>query len=71
MQNRSEKFKIWLTDLTPAKVEALVKLERQARLIGHVKALTGANDEKLIKTLIEISDSLKKEYEVILLAEPV
>ena len=60
---RSEKFALWLKDMTPEKVAMLVLFERKARMLCHVFALTGGGDEKLMKALVEANDALRGEYE--------
>jgi hypothetical protein len=60
---RSEKFALWLKDLTPEKIEKLVLFERKARMLCHVFSLTGGGDEKLMRSLVEANDALRGEYE--------
>ena len=55
-------LKRWLKDLTPAKVELIVQLEKAARLLAHVKQLTGDCDPKLVERLVAVSAEIKKAY---------
>ena len=61
--DRATLFQQWLIDLTPQKMELLVRLEKCARMVTHVKYLTGENDEKLITGLVKASDELRGSYE--------
>lgn len=61
--DRSEKFREWLKDLTPEKVEHLVKLEKQARLLIHVFDLVGEIDTKAFHNLARVSHEIKAAYE--------
>lgn len=70
MSNRSDKFVYWLKDGAPEKVNLLVSLERAARMISHVKMLTGDIDEKLVLKLVGVSEEIRKHYESVEMDAP-
>lgn len=61
--DRSERFREWLKDLTPEKVEKLVKMEKNVRLIIHVWNLVNELDVKVFHNLCRAHHEIKEEYE--------
>lgn len=61
--DRSEKFREWLKDLTPEKVDQLAKMEKQVRLLIHVWDLIQEVDVKAFHNLARVSHEIRKDYE--------
>lgn len=61
--DRSELFREWLKDMTPEKIDKLVRLEKSARLLMHVWNLIGEVDLKVLHNLARVSHQIKEEYE--------
>lgn len=61
--SRSDLFSKWLTDMNPDKVKLLVDLERKARLVTHVRTLTGDTDDKLVVDMMKTVEELRNAYQ--------
>lgn len=62
-QDRSDKFREWLKDLTPEKVDKLVRMEKSVRLFIHVWNLVHEFDPKVFHALARSHHEIKSEYE--------
>lgn len=63
MADRSEQFRVWLQDLTPEKIDMLVRLEKSARILIHVWNLVNEVDVKALHTMARTSHEIKTDYE--------
>jgi hypothetical protein len=63
MADRTFMFREWLKDLTPEKIELLVRLEKLSRMMTHVFTLVGEVDLKLFEGLRITSRDIKEDYE--------
>jgi hypothetical protein len=61
--DRSDKFREWLKEMTPEKVEKLVMMEKQVRLLIHVWDLINEIDVRVFHNLARVSHKIRKEYE--------
>lgn len=61
--DRIELFKKWLENLTPEKIELLIKLEKSCRLLTHVYELSTTHDEKILATIRQTSHALRRDYQ--------
>ena len=63
MADRTFMFREWLKDLTPEKIDLLVRLEKLSRMMTHVFTLVGEVDLKLFEGLRITSRDIKEDYE--------
>lgn len=61
---RKELFRAWLSNMTPEKIELLVKFERIVSIFANMRALIGHNSEpKYLKAMLDVLDELRNNYE--------
>lgn len=61
--DRSERFREWLQEMTPEKIDKLVKMEKSVRLLIHVWDLIQEVDVKALHNLARVSHEIRTEYE--------
>lgn len=61
--DRSKKFEEWIREPTDDKIEYLVRLEKQVRILIHVFNLIGEVDAKAFHNLARLSHEIRKHYE--------
>lgn len=61
--NRSERFRIWLSNMDDRKLEDLVLLEKAARILVHRHDLVGDVDNADVHMLARIAKKIQSQYE--------
>lgn len=61
--NRSDKFHLWLKEMTPEKVEKLIALEKAARLLVHRYNFLGEVESVEVSPLARIVHKIQEDYE--------
>lgn len=63
LSKKSEKFKKYIEELTPEKVEQLIELEQGARMVVHIFDLVGEVSVREIHGLARAQKKLMECYE--------
>jgi hypothetical protein len=63
--DRSIKFRKWLEELTPEKMDKMIAMEKYVRILVHVFDLVGEVDTKAFHGLARTSREIRTEYETI------
>lgn len=61
--DRSESFREWLKDMNDEKIDKLVRMEKQVRILIHVWNLVNEFDMKAFHLLARVAHQIRNEYE--------